>query len=78
MPNPTIGTPDRSSEIYQQAVRAFHEAFDAATQMMRRQMRGLEPVGDVAARASMPWPFPEPGSEQYEVAVFVGKKGAGR
>ncbi|MCA1615022.1 MAG: hypothetical protein LC795_15495 [Acidobacteria bacterium] len=73
----TIGTPDRDSAIYQQAVKAFHEAWDAATQKIR-QCRGLEPLGNVSGRASMPWPFPEPGTEQFEIAVYVGKREARR
>lgn len=71
-----IGTPDRSSEIYQQAVRAFHEAFDAATQKMRRQVRGLEPADNITARA--PWPLPEPGGHEFEIVIYGGKKGGGR
>lgn len=70
-----IGTPDRDSKVYQQAVRAFHEAFDAATQKMRRQLRGLEPVDDISTRASLSWPLPEPGGHEFEISIYLGKKG---
>lgn len=66
--------PDRNSEVYQQAVAAFHRAWDATVEVMRRQKAGLEPPASLMTTMAMPWPLPEFGAEPYTVAVtiFVG------
>lgn len=69
-----IGAKDRSSPVYQQAVAAFHAAWDEVTQQMRRQVHAGEPIGDLGARAAMPWPLPELGAAPFEIAVYVGPK----
>jgi hypothetical protein len=66
--------PDRDSAVYQQAVAAFHRAWDTTVEVMRLQKAGLAPVESLMTTMALPWPLPEFGTEPYTVAVtiFVG------